>query len=262
MQTPMRIAVAGATGRVGHHVADVLAERGHDVVPIARSVGVDLITGDGLAEALAGADAIVDAATWPTPDEDAATRFFTTAAHNLHEIGSAAGVRRLVMVSIIGADHFGGGYGKAKIAHEQATLAGPIPSRVLRAAQFHEFVEELVGWARQGDVAHLPEMRTQLVAAGTVGEALADLVTGADSEFTPAAAATIPEIAGPQEELLPEAARLLVARRGDDLRIEVGTDPSDPFTTVYTSGALLPGPDATLAGPTYAEWLESNVAVA
>ncbi len=262
MQTRMRIAVAGATGRVGHHVADVLAERGHDVVPIARSVGVDLITGEGLAEALAGADAIVDAATWPTPDENAATRFFTTAAHNLHETGSAAGVRRLVMVSIIGADHFGGGYGKAKIAHEQATLTGPIPSRVLRAAQFHEFVEELVGWARQGDVAYLPEMRTQLVAARTVGEALADLVTAADSEFTAAAAATIPEIAGPQEVLLPEAARLLVARRGDDLRIEVGSDPADPFNTVYTSGALLPGPDATLAGPTYAEWLESHVAVA
>jgi len=198
----------------------------------------------------------------PISSKTMAGRCFTTAAHNLHEIGWAAGVRRLVMVSIIGADHFGGGYGKAKIAHEQATLAGPIPSRVLRAAQFHEFVEELVGWARQGDVAYLPEMRTQLVAAGTVGEALADLVTGADSEFTPAAAATIPEIAGPQEELLPEAARLLVARRGDDLRIEVGTDPSDPFNTVYTSGALLPGPDATLAGPTYAEWLESNVSVA
>jgi hypothetical protein len=63
-------------------------------------------------------------------------------------------------------------------------------------------------------------------------------------------------------ELLPDAARLLVARRGDDLRIEVGSDPADPFNTVYTSGALLPGPDATLAGPTYAEWLESNVAVA
>src|SRR6185437_15238969 len=209
-----------------------------------------------------GANAIVDAATWPTPDEDAATRFFTTAAHNLHEIGWAAGVRRLVMVSIIGADHFGGGYGKAKIAHEQATLTGPIPSRVLRAAQFHEFVEELVGWATQGDVATLPDMRTQLVAARTVGEALADLVTAPDSEFTPEAAATLPEIAGPREERLPEAARLLVARRGDNLRIEVGRDPYDPYSTVYESGALLPGPDATLAGRTYAEWLEANVAAA
>jgi len=262
MQKPMRIAVVGATGRVGHHVVDALHERGHDVVPIARSLGVDVITRAGLAEALAGVDAIVDAATWPTPDEAEATRFFTTAARNLHDAGQTAGVRRIVVVSIIGTDKFGGGYGKAKLAHEQATLAGPIPSRVLRAAQFHEFVEELVGWATQGDVATLPDMRTQLVAARTVGEALADLVTAPDSEFTPEATATLPEVAGPQEERLAEAARLLVARRGDELRIEVGSDPSDPYSTVYESGALLPGPDALLAGPTYAEWLEANVAVA
>jgi uncharacterized protein YbjT (DUF2867 family) len=261
MQTRMRIAVVGATGRVGHHVAEVLAERGIEVVPIARSLGVDVITREGLAEALAGADAVVDASTWPTPDEAEATRFFTTAAANLHELGSAAGVRRLVIVSIIGTDHFEGGYGKAKFAHEKATLAGPIPSRVLRAAQFHEFVEELVGWATRDDVATLPDMRTQLVAARTVAEALADLVTGPDSAFTPEAAGIRLEVAGPQEEGLPEAARLLVARRGDDLRIEVGSDPNDPYSTVATSGALLPGPDAMLGGPTYAEWLEANVPV-
>jgi uncharacterized protein YbjT (DUF2867 family) len=261
MQPRMRIAVVGATGRVGHHVAEVLAERGHDVVPIARSLGVDVITGEGLAEAIAGADAIVDTATWPTPDEAEATRFFTTAARNLHEVGSAAGVRRLVVVSIIGTDQFGGGYGMAKVAHEQATLGGPIPSRVLRAAQFHEFVEELVAWATQGDVATLPDMRTQLVAARTVAEGLAGLVTAPDSEFTPEATATLLEVAGPREERLPDAARLLVARRGDDLRIEVGSDPNDPYSTVATSGALLPGPDAILGGPTYAEWLEANVPV-
>jgi uncharacterized protein YbjT (DUF2867 family) len=258
----MRIAVVGATGRVGHHVAEVLTERGHDVVPIARSLGVDVITRDGLADALADADAVVDASTWPTPDEAEATRFFTTAARNLHELGSAAGVRRLVIVSIIGTDRFGGGYGKAKFAHEQATLGGPVPSRVLRAAQFHEFVEELVGWATQDGVATLPDMRTQLVAARTVAEALADLVTAPDSEFTPEAATTILEVAGPQEERLPEAARLLVARNGSDLRIEVGSDPNDPYSTVATSGALLPGPDARLGGPTYAEWLEAHVPVA
>jgi uncharacterized protein YbjT (DUF2867 family) len=262
MQTGMRIAVVGATGRVGHHVADVLAERGHDVVPIARSRGIDVITGVGLAEALAGAEAIVDTATWPTPDEAEATRFFTTAAHNLHEAGSAAGVRRLVVVSIIGTDRFEGGYGKAKVAHERATLGGPIPSRVVRAAQFHEFVEELVSWATRGDVATLPDMRTQLVAARTAAEALADVVTAPDSEFTPEAAGVLLEVAGPQEERLPDAARLLVARRGDDVRIEVGSDPNDPYSTVATSGALLPGPDARLGGPTYAEWLESNVPVA
>ncbi|MGH3075962.1 MAG: epimerase, partial [Gaiellales bacterium] len=152
-----------------------------------------------------------------------------------------------------------GGYGAAKIAHEQATLAGPIPARVVRAAQFHEFVEELIGWGRQGEVSHVPEMRTQLVAASTVAEAVADLATGPDSEFASGAAGVMPEIAGPREEALVEVARLLVDRRGETLRIEGATDRSDPDHEVYTSGALLPGPDATLAGPTFAEWLEANV---
>ncbi len=100
----MKIAVAGATGRVGHHVVDVLQERGHDVVPISRSAGVDVISGDGLAAALAGVDAIVDVATGPSPEEDAATKFFTTAARNLQELGAQAGVKRMVVVSIIGID--------------------------------------------------------------------------------------------------------------------------------------------------------------
>ena len=98
----MKIAVAGATGRVGRHVVDILEDRGHDVVPIARSTGVDVITGDGLAEALAGAEVVVDLSTGPTPDEEAATEFFTTAARNLQERGREAGVQRMVVVSIVG----------------------------------------------------------------------------------------------------------------------------------------------------------------
>jgi uncharacterized protein YbjT (DUF2867 family) len=258
MDAHAKIAVAGATGRVGHHVVDVLQERGYDVVPMSRATGVDVVTGAGLAEALAGVDAIVDAATSPSPEQDAATRFFTASARNLQEAGARAGVGRLVAVSIIGADRFSGGYGAAKIAHEQATLAGPIPARIVRASQFHEFVDELVGWGRQGDVSYLPEMRTQLVAARTAGEALADLVTAPDSEFAPGTAGVIPEIAGPREENLVEAARQLVARRGETLRIAAGSNPSDPDDEVYTSGALLPGADATLAGPTFAEWLETG----
>src|SRR4029078_458563 len=102
MQQPMRIAVVGATGRVGRHVVDALHERGHDVVPIARSLGVDVITREGLAGALSGVDASVATPTWPTPDEAEATRFFTTAARNLHAAGQAAGGRRLVGGAVIG----------------------------------------------------------------------------------------------------------------------------------------------------------------
>jgi uncharacterized protein YbjT (DUF2867 family) len=253
MQAPRKIAVAGATGRVGRHVVDVLEARGHDVVAISRSRGVDVITGDGLADALVGVECIIDAATGASPEQQAATEFFATEARNLHEAGERAGVQRMVVVSIIGSDKFTGGYGAAKVAHERAMQSGPIPVTVLRAAQFHEFVEVLMQWGRQGDVTYLPKMRTQLVAARTVAEALADLATAPGSTE-----AKILEIAGPREEYLIDVAMLLAARRSDPVKIEGASNPADPDDGVYESGALLPGPDATLAGPTFEEWLDAT----
>jgi uncharacterized protein YbjT (DUF2867 family) len=256
MQRNSRIAVAGATGRVGRHVVDILESRGHDVVPMSRSLGVDVITREGLDEALTGAETIIDVATGPSPDQQAATEFFTTSTRNLQEAGERAGVRRLVVVSIIGIDGFEGGYNAAKVAHEQAALDGPIPARIIRAAQFHEFVEELMRWGTQGDVSYVWAMRTQLVSARTVAEALADLATAPDDEFE---AAETTEVAGPREERLAEAARLLAARRGMSLRVEETSDPSDPDSGRYANGAALPGPGATLAGPSFEEWLAAAV---
>ena len=253
MHPPGTIAVAGATGRVGRHVVDVLEERGHDVVPISRSLGVDVVTAEGLEEALTGVETVVDAASQPTPDQGAATAFFTAATRNLQEVGARAGVQRIVVVSIIGIDRFTAGFLAAKRAHEQAMLAGPIPVRILRAAQFHEFVAELVDWGTRDGVAYVPDMRTQLVAGRTVAEALADLATLPESS---AGTAPFPEIAGPREERLVEIARLLVAHRGDPVRVEGVVDPADPDSDLYGQGALLPGPHATLAGPTFEEWLE------
>jgi uncharacterized protein YbjT (DUF2867 family) len=252
MSAPKKIAVAGATGRVGSQLVDILEADGHEVVAMSRSTGVDVITKDGLAQALEGVYSVVDAATGPSPEQAAATEFFTTAARNLQEAGERAGVQKIVVVSIIGSDRFTGGYGAAKVAHEEATLAGPIPARVLRAAQFHEFVAQLMEWGARGDVTQVPRMRTQLVAARTVAEALADLATANGAQTS---AAPILEIAGPREESLVEVATLLAARRGDTARVEGVSDPDDPTHAVYESGALLPGPDATLAGPTFAEWL-------
>jgi uncharacterized protein YbjT (DUF2867 family) len=251
MQTVKKIAVAGGTGRVGRHVVDVLSAQGHEVVSMSRATGVDVITGEGLADALTGVECIVDASTGPSPDQDAATEFFLTATRNLQEAGVRAGVRRIVVVSIIGADRFAGGYNVAKVAHERAMLAGPIPARVLRAAQFHELVGQLVEWGRRGDVSHVPQMRTQLVAAHTVGEALADLATAEWNE------APILEIAGPRVESMVEIAALLASRRGDPARIEGVSDPADPDHERFEQGGLLPGPNATLAGPTFEEWLDS-----
>src|SRR5262249_5579142 len=194
MQASAKIAVVGATGRVGHHAVDVLEERGHQVVRIARSLGVDVISGEGLATALEGVDVVIDAATGPSPEEQPATEFFTTATRNLQHAAHDAGVERIVVVSIIGIDGATAGYGAAKLAHEQAMLAGPVPARILRAAQFHELVPQLMDWGRQNGTVYVPKMRTQLVAARTVAEALADLATAS----TGMTETELPEIGGPR----------------------------------------------------------------
>jgi uncharacterized protein YbjT (DUF2867 family) len=249
MAAEKRIAVAGATGRLGHHAVEILRARGHEVVPISREDGIDVISGEGLGAALEGVDLIVDAATGPTPE--GAAEFFTASARNLQQAGAERGVDGILVVSIIGTDHFDTGYNAAKVIQERAHLEGPVPARVLRAAQFHEFVAELIEWTRQGDVSYVPKMRTQLVAARSVAEALADLIDGADSAPV---GNPISEVAGPREENLVEAASLFAAQNGNGLRIEAGEWPDDP-EGLYPSGALLPGPVAKLAGPTYEEWL-------
>jgi uncharacterized protein YbjT (DUF2867 family) len=239
----MKVAVAGATGLIGRQVVDVLRSRGHEVVPVSRSRGVDVVTGDGLAEALTGAECLVDVLNAGTTDQEAATQFFTAAA------------RQIVVLSIIGADRFTAGYFAAKAAQEREVLAGPIPVRVLRAAQFHEFAGQMLEWGRRGDVVYVPWMRTQPVAVRVVAEALADLASGVPDAAERRAELT--EIAGPQEEQLVDMVARLAAGRGDPVRVEGVADPNDPDRDLVKAGALLPGPAAILAGPTFQEWLDA-----
>jgi uncharacterized protein YbjT (DUF2867 family) len=256
MQTESRsqkIAVTGATGRVGSHLVEILEQRGHEVVPIARSKGVDVVTGEGLDKALAGVETIIDTATGPSPDKDEATEFFTASALNLQRAGSEAGAKRIVLVSIIGIDKFEGGYNAAKVAQEQALLEGPLPVRIVRAAQFHEFVDDLVGWTTQDGVANVPEFRTQLVAAQVVAEALADAVEEPEAEN-----GKITEVAGPREERLADVAVVLFANRGDSTEVRENREPDDHDATAYAEGAALPNSGAKLAGPTYEEWLAAS----
>jgi hypothetical protein len=249
---------------VGSRVVELLEAGGHDVVPMSRSTGVDVVTGERLAEALAGVECVIDAASGTARGRQrlapqAASEFFTASAHNLHEIGQKAGVQRMVEVSVLGIDHFTAGQGAAKYAHEKAMLAGPIPVRVLRAAQFHEFVPQLIEWGTQGDVAHVRKMRIQSVASRAVAQALVDLATDPAWAASPARSEPpFPEIAGPREENLVAMAELFLVRRGTSLRIQGVTDPSDPDDKIWDDGSLLPNPHATLAGPTFEAWLDSG----
>lgn len=257
-RTGRKIAVAGGTGRVGRHVVEILRAGGHEAISMSRASGVDVVTGEGLEPALAGVECIIDASTGPSPDQAAATAFFEAATHNLQGAGSRAGVRRLVVVSIIGIDRLASGYNVAKLAHERAMLAGPVPAVILRAAQFHELVAQLMEWGRQGDVCYVPKMRTQLVAARAVAEELVKLALAPAAPSRSSDAALIPEIAGPRADNLVDAARLLVRRKGESLAVEEVFDANNPDSEGYASGALLPNPHALLAGPTFAEWLESG----
>jgi uncharacterized protein YbjT (DUF2867 family) len=254
----MRIAVAGATGTIGRHVVEYLGGWGHEVVQISRSGGVDVVTGSGLDAALSGVECIVDAASSHTPEQRAATAFFTAGARNLQQAGARAGARRLVVVSIIGVDAFRAGYMAAKVAHERAAREGPLPVAVVRAAQFHELVGRMVEWGRGDDVSRVPRMRAQLVAARAAGEVLARIAAG-EGPAARAAEERFVEVAGPRPEDFVEAARRLVARRGDPVRIEGMADPADPDRAAYDSGAQLPGPGAILAGPTFDAWLDAEL---
>jgi uncharacterized protein YbjT (DUF2867 family) len=250
-----KIAVTGATGRVGSHLVEILEQRGHEVVQIARSKGVDVVTGEGLDAALVGVETIIDAATSPTPNQEEATAFFTASARNLQRAGSAAGAKRIVVVSIIGIDKFHSGYNAAKVVQEKTLLEGPLPVRIVRAAQFHEFVEPLLGWTIQDGVAHVPEMRTQLVAARVVAETVADVAEEPEIEN-----GRITEVAGPQAERLVDVAAALFASRGDSIEIRetrggLLAQPGDPDAAAYAEGAALPNPGAKLAGPSFEQWL-------
>jgi uncharacterized protein YbjT (DUF2867 family) len=261
----VKIAVAGGTGRVGRHVVDVLTERGHEAVPMSRTTGVNVFTGSGLAEALSGVEGIIDAVGGvpegmddaAAQDKEAAAVFFTTAARNMQQAGERAGVRLAVVVSIIGIDKLTTGHPAAKLDHERAWLAGPIPVRIMRSAPFHELVLQMIEWGRQGDVAYVPTMRMQPVAPRNVAEAVVDLATVGDDGPAPG---SIVEIAGPRVENLVDLATMLAAKRGDPVKVEGVSDPSNPDTALYESDAVLAGPDAFIAGPSFAEWLETSPA--
>lgn len=253
-----RVAVAGATGSVGQHLVDVLVSAGHQVVPISRANGVDVITQAGLGPALEGVEVIIDAAGGSSPTQADATEFFRTSARNLHKTADLAGVGAMVVISILGIDQFTAGYNVAKQEHEKAMLEGPVPVRILRASQFHELVGRMVDWGRRGDVAYIPRMRTQPIAARTVAEALAALATQPETTDLKSHDQVLHEIAGPKEENFAALAKLLVARTGDPVRIEEETDSAEPDRELYESGALLPGPNTRLAGPTFPEWLETQ----
>lgn len=248
----MRIVVAGGTGLVGRYLVSALTSQ-HEVVVLSRSRGVDLTTGRGLEEVLAGAGAVVDVTDTPTKRRRASVDFFTTSSRHLVAAGRRAGVGHHVALSIVGVDRVDSGYYAGKRAQESVVLDGQVPGSVLRATQFHEFVPLMVDLTR-GPIAPMPQMRIQPIAAREVADALAALVVGP-------AVGMAPEVAGPEQHLLSDLARRLLAARGQRRRVLALTLPS-ASARAAAGGALLPTTPGPRGVQTFDQWLEHSFAEA
>jgi len=244
----MRVAVAGGTGLVGRMVADQLRSRGDTVVVVARSAGVDLLTGAGLDLALAGTDTVIDVSNIGTTRRATAVRFFGTASQTLAAAAQRAGVRHLVVLSIVGVERVAWGYYQGKRLQEQLALQGPVPATVLRATQFHQFAGQML--ARGGPVVLVPKMLSQPVGAGEVASALVSL-TGARPQ------GLAPELAGPQQLWMPEMVRQLARARGVRRPIAAIGLPGE-VGRAMAGGALLPMSDGPRGTQTFAQWLSAT----
>jgi uncharacterized protein YbjT (DUF2867 family) len=245
----MRVAVAGGTGLAGRHVVEALTAGGHRPVVMARSHGVDLLTGDGLDAALASVDAVIDVSDVKTASRKSAEAFFETAGRNLLAAEERAGVRHHVALSIVGIDDVGLGYYRGKLRQEERVKAASVPWTVLRATQFHEFAGQSLALV-PGPVAFVPRTRSQPVAVREVAAALADLAAGRPLGMAP-------EIAGPREESLPDIARRLLRARGTR-RPVLTTRLPGAVGRALADGALLPTGTGPRGKQTFDAWLAAE----
>ncbi|MBQ0966687.1 MULTISPECIES: SDR family oxidoreductase [Streptomyces] len=226
----MRVAVAGGTGLVGKYVVGELRAAGHTPVVLARSHGVDLTTGAGLAEKLSGSDAVIDVANIVTTRRKTAVDFFSRTTGNLIAAARAGGIAHLVTLSIVGSDEVDFGYYFGKRAQEELVRDGDVPWTVLRATQFFEFPEPLLNSA--SPVVMVPRMLTRPVAAQDVAETLVAYALG-----DPAGMA--PEIAGPDQLDMVDMARRIARARGRR-RLVVPVTLPGKVGKAMTTGGLLP----------------------
>ena len=175
----MKIVVIGGTGLVGKKVVMNLRQHGHEVLAASPSSGVNTVTGEGLAQALAGARVVVDVANAPSWEDNEVLAFFETSGRNLLAAEAAAGIGHHVALSVVGTDRLlASGYFRAKLAQEQLIRASPIPFTIVRATQFFEFVGGIAQSATEGQTVRIPPVLMQPIASDDVAAAMADAALG------------------------------------------------------------------------------------
>jgi|SRR4051812_9352995 uncharacterized protein YbjT (DUF2867 family) len=247
----MKIVVIGGSGLIGTKLVNSLREAGHDVVAASPSSGVNTLTGEGLAEAMAGAQVVVDVANSPSFEEPAVLEFFQTSGRNLLSAETAAGVRHHVALSVVGSDRLpDSGYLRAKMAQEALIRASRIPYTIVRSTQFFEFTGGIAKDATRGETVRLSPAQVQPIASDDVVAALADVAVGAPANGTI-------EIAGPERLGLEELVRLYLSANKDPRQV-IADAHARYFGTEINDRSLTPG-DNPRVGPThFGDWLRPH----
>ncbi|MGN9845134.1 SDR family oxidoreductase [Nonomuraea sp. H19] len=247
----MKIVVVGGTGLIGSKVVTKLTEHGHEAVAASPNTGVNALTGEGLAEALAGAQVVIDVSNSPSFEPAAVLEFFETSTRNLLAAEAAAGVGHHVAVSVVGTERMPeNGYFRAKIAQEQLIEKSGIPFSLVHATQFFEFVRSIADASADGDKVRIAPVRFQPIAGDEVAQAVGRVAVG-----TPLNGRT--EVAGPDQFRMDEFFRDALAGLGDPR--EVVTDPHALyFGTTPGERTLVPGDGATLGKIHYRDWATQN----
>ena len=247
----MKIVVIGGSGLIGSKLVINLRQRGHEVVAASPKSGVNSITGEGLAEALSGAQVVVDVTNSPSWEDDAVLKFFETSTRNLLAAEAKAGVRHHVALSVVGTERLQkSGFFRAKLVQENLIAASGIPYTIVRATQFFEFIGAIAQASTDGQAARLPSALMQPMAADDVAAALADYVIGQPLN-------RIVEIAGPEAMGIDEAVRRLFSATGDARRVI--TDSQAPYYGIKVSERSLTPDNADRHAPTrLGDWLSQH----
>jgi uncharacterized protein YbjT (DUF2867 family) len=250
----MKIVVIGGSGLIGSRVVTQLRARGHEVLAASPSTGVNTVTGEGLKDAFAGADVVVDVANSPSFEAAAALAFFEAAGRNIFAAEKAAGAKLHVALSVVGTERLlEFGYFGAKLAQERLIENSGVPYTIVRATQFFEFVGGIAQEATQGQTVRVSSARIQPMAADDVAAAVADAAL--------APAKGMVEVAGPESFQLDQLVREYLSARND--RKEVITDPDARYFGIKLNDrSLTPDADARLGKMTFDAWLRRDHATA
>jgi uncharacterized protein YbjT (DUF2867 family) len=248
----MKIVVIGGAGLIGSRLVERLRKDGHEALAASPASGVNALTGEGLAEALEGAQVVVDVANAPVWDDAAVLDFFQTSTRNLLASETAVGVGHHVTLSVVGADRLPeSGYLRAKVAQEELVKAGPVPYTIVRATQFFEFIGRIADSSIDGNTVRLPPALVQPEAADDVAGTLADVAVGAPLNDTV-------ELAGPEAFRLDELVRRLL-KATDDPRQVTADVHARYFGAELGDRSLTPGDDARIASTRFEDWLSQSV---